>query len=53
MTDPNKRLVVLTPDAARVFEGKKCVAHFKIDGPITSEDVEEIRTADYALKEQR
>lgn len=53
MINPNKRLVVLTLTSARVFEGAKCIAQFRIEGPITSEDVEEIRTTDYSRKEQQ
>lgn len=47
MTAP--RLAVITPTTLRVFEGRKFLAEYAIQGELTVEDVEAARMADNPL----
>lgn len=45
MTKP-PRLAVITSKTLRVFEGRKFLAEYQIDGELTAEDVEAVRITD-------
>lgn len=47
MPKTNYRLVVLTKTVAQVFEGNTCVAEFDVNGAVSEEDIEFIRTDKY------
>lgn len=44
MTKP-PRLAVIAPKTLRVFEGRKFLAEYSIEGELSAEDVEAARTA--------
>jgi hypothetical protein len=41
------RLLLITKTHVTVYEGRKVVAVFQIDGPLVHEDLEAVRTGEY------